>query len=366
MTVASGRSRINKMSQVVCTGITKRYGNAGALSGVDLTVNDGEFLVLLGPSGCGKSTLLRIIAGIDGQDAGSVAIGGDVVDNVHPRDRNVAMVFQNYALYPLMTVRENLAFNLKIRKIPPADANARIMEVAHTLGLEEYLERRPSQLSGGQRQRVAMGRAMVRNPRVFLFDEPLSNLDARLRAKMRSEIKSLHAFLHTTTIYVTHDQIEAMTMGDRIAVMKDGGIEQIGTPQQIYFEPANLYVATFVGAPEMNIFRGKCEGASCIVNDTKFPLPSGAPRGGDVLYCVRPHDLEAANKGEEGALSAIVELVEPTGGFLIVHANVGGEKIVMQIPHDGASSPAPGENFYFRIDSRKTHLFAPETGMRLL
>ena len=354
------------MSQVVCTGITKRYGDAGALSGVDLTVNDGEFLVLLGPSGCGKSTLLRIIAGIDGQDEGSVAIGGAVVDNVHPRDRNVAMVFQNYALYPLMTVRENLAFNLKIRKTPPSEASARILEVARILGLEEYLERRPAQLSGGQRQRVAMGRAMVRNPRVFLFDEPLSNLDARLRAKMRSEIKSLHASLHTTTVYVTHDQIEAMTMGDRIAVMKNGVIEQIGTPQQIYFEPANLYVATFVGAPEINIFRGRCDGAHCIVGGARFPLPAGAPRDGEVLYCVRPHDLEVAGKEEDGALSAVVELVEPTGGFLIVHAAVGGAKIVLQIPHDNASSPALGKDFWFRAASDKIHLFAPETGMRLL
>jgi len=355
------------MSQVICRDISKSYAHVGVLNRVNLEVHEGEFLVMLGPSGCGKSTLLRIIAGLERQDGGSIRIGGRAVDDMHPRERDVAMVFQNYALYPLMSVYENLAFSLKIRKLPAADIDRRVREVAGILGLEQHFNHRPAQLSGGQRQRVAMGRAMVRNPRVFLFDEPLSNLDARLRSKVRGEIKSLHLALSTTTIYVTHDQIEALTMGDRIMVMKNGGIEQIGTPDEVYLSPANRYVATFIGSPEINILAGVVDGDSCVIDGRKFPLPAGAPTAGKALYGVRPHDLMlAAGAGEESMpVAATVEFTEPTGGAVIVHAALGEQKIVLQISHDDGRALAPGDTFRFTVNPRKIHLFDPHTERRI-
>ena len=353
------------MSRVVCRNISKRFGAVEVLRGVDLEIESGEFLVMLGPSGCGKSTLLRIIAGIENQNGGSVSIDDEVVDAVHPRERDVAMVFQNYALYPLMTARQNLAFALKIRKTPTAEIDRRVNEVAHILGLEEHLERRPAQLSGGQRQRVAMGRAMMRNPRVFLFDEPLSNLDARLRTKMRAEIKSLQIALRATAIYVTHDQIEAMTMGDRIVVMADGGIEQIGSPDEIYSAPVNLYVASFIGSPEINILRGVCDNGACAIEGARLPLPPGAPATGDILYCARPHDLAPAAADEEGSFAARVDFFEPTGAAHIVHARVGAQKIVMQTEADDKPPPRPGEEIRLRIKSERAHLFDPQSQRRL-
>ncbi len=321
---------------------------------------------MLGPSGCGKSTLLRIIAGLEKQDSGNVLIGDRNVDNVHPRERDVAMVFQNYALYPLMTVYENLAFSLKIRKMMAPDIDKRVREVGYTLGLEKHFNHRPGQLSGGQRQRVAMGRAMVRNPRVFLFDEPLSNLDARLRTKVRGEIKSLHLSLSTTTIYVTHDQIEAMTMGDRIMVMKDGGIEQIGTPDQVYLSPANLYVAAFIGSPEINILKGVIKDGVCVIDEQKFPLPAGPMPTGEILYCVRPHDLMLATGSEAAQISATVELIEPTGSGIIVHATTtGGQKIVLQISYDDGKVLSPGRPFSFCVNTSKIHLFNPQTESKI-
>lgn len=352
------------MARVVCRKISKRFGAAEVLRGVDLDVANGEFLVMLGPSGCGKSTLLRIIAGIESQDAGSVSIGDRIVDAVHPRERDVAMVFQNYALYPLMTARQNLAFGLKIRKTPAAEIDRRVDEVARVLGLEEHLERRPAQLSGGQRQRVAMGRAMMRDPQAFLFDEPLSNLDARLRTKMRAEIKSLHLSLDATTIYVTHDQIEAMTMGDRIVVMADGGIEQIGSPDEIYSAPVNLYVASFIGSPEINILRGVCGGGVCAIESARLPSPPGAPAAGEVLYCVRPHDFEPAADGEEASFAARVDFVEPTGAAHIVHARLGAQSVVAQTVADG-EPPRRGEEIRLRVKRGRAHLFDPQSKRRL-
>lgn len=354
------------MSQVICRDIRKSYASAAVLNRVNLEVTEGEFLVMLGPSGCGKSTLLRIIAGLERQDAGSILIGGRAVDGVHPRERDVAMVFQNYALYPLMSVYENLAFSLKIRKLPAADIDRRVREVAGILGLERHFDHRPGQLSGGQRQRVAMGRAMVRNPRVFLFDEPLSNLDARLRSKVRGEIKSLHLSLSTTTIYVTHDQIEALTMGDRIMVMKNGGIEQIGTPDEVYLAPANRYVATFIGSPEINILEGVIDGGGvCAIDGRRFPPPAGGAPAGKVLYGIRPHDLRLAAGGETPAIPATVEFTEPTGGAVIVHAGLGEQKIVLQISHDEGRALAPGDAFHFAVNTGKIHLFDPQTERRI-
>ena len=352
------------MSQVICRNISKRYGSAGILNRVNLEVAEGEFLVMLGPSGCGKSTLLRIIAGLERQDAGNILIGGRPVDHIHPRERDVAMVFQNYALYPLMSVYENLAFSLKIRKLPAADIDRRVRKVAGILGLEQHFNHRPAQLSGGQRQRVAMGRAMVRNPRVFLFDEPLSNLDARLRSKVRGEIKSLHLSLSTTTIYVTHDQIEALTMGDRIMIMKNGGIEQIGTPDEVYRSPANRYVATFIGSPEINILEGIVDGGTCAIGGRAFPLPAGPKPSGKILYGVRPHDLMVAAGGAT-PIAAAVEFTEPTGGAIIVHASLGEQKIVLQISHDEGKALAPGDVLHFRVNPNKVHLFDPQTERRV-
>lgn len=359
------------MSQVICRDISKSYANVGVLNRVNLEVDEGEFLVMLGPSGCGKSTLLRIIAGLERQDSGSVHIGARAVDGVHPRERDVAMVFQNYALYPLMSVYENLAFSLKIRKLPAADIDRRVREVAGILGLERHFNHRPAQLSGGQRQRVAMGRAMVRNPRVFLFDEPLSNLDARLRSKVRGEIKSLHLSLSTTTIYVTHDQIEALTMGDRIMVMKDGGIEQIGTPDEVYLAPANRYVATFIGSPEINILDGVIDGGDekvCIIDGRKFPLPAGAAPVGKILYGIRPHDLmlSAAVAGDALPIAATVEFTEPTGGAVIVHAKLGEQTIILQIAHDEGQTLAPGDAINLAVNPGRIHLFDPSSERRII
>lgn len=352
------------MAQVVCSQISKSFGTAKVLNRVDLQVEDGEFVVILGPSGCGKSTLLRIISGIEHQDGGTISIGGDLVDNVHPRERNLAMVFQNYALYPLMNVFDNMAFSQRIRKRNADEIRSHIEEVAATLGLTEHLDKRPGELSGGQRQRVAMGRAMVRNPRVFLFDEPLSNLDARLRAKMRAEIKALHIALKTTTIYVTHDQIEAMTMGDRIAVMRNSVIVQLGTPSQIYEQPINLHVATFIGSPEINVLRAQVVAGKCQLNGMALPLPHPVPDG-EVTYCIRPHNLKLAVAGGTDTLVAKIDFVEPTGNYGIVHATLSGVKIVLQVGADELQGLHDGETFHLQLNPSKVLLFHTSTEERL-
>ena len=303
------------MASVSVTNVRKSYGHFEVLHGVGIDIQDGEFVILVGPSGCGKSTLLRMIAGLEEISGGTISIGSKVVNNVAPKERDIAMVFQSYALYPHLTVEANMGFSLKLAKAPKEQIRKRVLDAAQILGLEPLLDRYPRNLSGGQRQRVAMGRAIVRNPQVFLFDEPLSNLDAKLRVQMRSEIKQLHQRLKTTTIYVTHDQVEAMTMADRIVVMRDGFVEQIGSPLDLYDRPANLFVAGFIGSPGMNLIRGRVSssGPLAFIADGggELPLPAGATleRGSKIIYGIRPEHLTIGH----GPVTAEVVLIEPTG-----------------------------------------------------
>jgi ABC-type sugar transport system ATPase subunit len=335
------------MARVSLGGITKRWPDGTlAVREVSLEIRDGEFMVLVGPSGCGKSTLLRIVAGLEEATAGSVAIDGEVVDTLEPRERDVAMVFQSYALYPHMTVRNNLAFPLRIAKHPRSFIRDRVGAVADLLGLDAFLDRKPRALSGGQMQRVALGRALVRDPQVFLFDEPLSNLDARLRTEMRAELKALHRTLGTTMVYVTHDQVEAMTLGDRIAVMNEGSLQQVATPLEAWNRPANRFVAGFLGSPPMNVVSGA---AADVLR------PAGAPAGCSVGF--RP---EAATLG--GGVESEVELVEALGSTALVHLKMAGEKIVVataerELPEGGTAR--------FRVSAEDLHLFDGETGVRL-
>ncbi|WP_426958356.1 ABC transporter ATP-binding protein [Muricoccus radiodurans] len=352
------------MASVGIRGVRKSFGSTPILHGVDVEIADGEFCVLVGPSGCGKSTLLRMIAGLENISGGEIIIGNRVVNNVPPKDRDIAMVFQNYALYPHMTVRENMAFSLKLAKAPADVKEAEVGRAARILGLESLLDRYPRQLSGGQRQRVAMGRAIVRNPQVFLFDEPLSNLDAKLRVHMRTEMKDLHQRLRVTTIYVTHDQIEAMTMADKIVVMNAGRVEQIGAPLELYDRPANLFVAGFIGSPAMNLVRGRVSGGGFHTNGANgagWPLPPGltAAEGREVIYGIRPEHLTLDPAG----LPATVQLVEPTGSETQVMLRVG------ETPLTGAFrervTARPGEMLPVRPDGGLVHLFDAETGRRL-
>lgn len=295
------------MANVELKQVVKRYGKVEVVPGIDLEIHDSEFIVLVGPSGCGKSTVLRMVAGLEQITSGEIYIGGQMVNSMSPKDRNVAMVFQNYALYPHMTVRENMEFSLKMRGHDREDVEARLEEVSRILELSPYLERKPSELSGGQRQRVAMGRAMVRNPDVFLFDEPLSNLDAQLRTQMRMELRKMHLRLKTTTIYVTHDQIEAMTLADRIVILKDGAIQQVGTPIEVFEKPANVFVAKFIGNPPMNILEGTyrvIDGKRCVVaGKSTFPVVDGKAEsladGASVLVGLRPDSIKMGNGTEK-------------------------------------------------------------------
>src|SRR3982751_2858013 len=319
------------MAQVNLRKLVKHYDETPAVRGIDLDIPDREFVGLVGPSGCGKTTTLRMIAGLEDITDGEVVIGGDVVNDVPPKDRDIAMVFQNYALYPHMTVHENMSFGLRLKKVPKDEISRRVQAVAAILGIGELLDRKPKQLSGGQRQRVAMGRAIVRNPKVFLFDEPLSNLDAKLRVHMRAEIKALHQRLKTTPVYVTHDQIEAMTMADRIVVMHDGMVEQIGTPLELFDRPGNLFVAQFIGSPSMNVLTGtvhKSDGRQGgDAQDAPGPLPAGlvnVAHGQSVSYGIRPGDLELG--GGDGAIAAQVIVVEPTGAETELLLQVGTER----------------------------------------
>src|SRR5262249_45516844 len=287
------------MASVAIRDVRKAFGATAVIHGVDISIRDGEFVVLVGPSGCGKSTLLRMIAGLENITAGEIRIGNRIVNQVPPKERDVAMVFQNYALYPHMTVAANMGFSLKLRGTARGEIDKRVARAAEILGLTPYLERFPRQLSGGQRQGVAMGRAIVRAPKVFLFDEPLSNLDAKLRVAMRTEIKALHQRLQTTTVYVTHDQIEAMTMADKIVVMHDGIVEQIGEPLDLYDRPANLFVAGFIGSPAMNFFKGRVEGGRFVADSgVSLPIANGAAaNGGRASYGIRPEHLHVADDG---------------------------------------------------------------------
>jgi multiple sugar transport system ATP-binding protein len=354
------------MAAVEIRGARKRFGKTEVLHGVDVSIADGEFVVLVGPSGCGKSTLLRMIAGLEEISAGEIAIGGKVVNRTPPKERDIAMVFQNYALYPHMTVRENMAFALRLARASDAVVEEQVGKAARILGLGELLDRYPRQLSGGQRQRVAMGRAIVRDPRVFLFDEPLSNLDAKLRVQMRSEIKELHQRLATTSVYVTHDQIEAMTMADRIVVMNDGRVEQIGAPLELYDRPANLFVAGFIGSPAMNFLRGvhhkAGSGAAVELTDgTRLGVPGLRASDGQAVVCgVRPEHLELVR---EGGVPAEVVVVEPTGADTQLVTRVAGAQFlaVFRERHDFR----PGQTVRFAPDPHKTHFFDAETGSRI-
>ncbi len=358
------------MASVEIRKVDKMFGSTQVLFGVDIDIADGEFVVLVGPSGCGKSTLLRMIAGLEEVTRGEILIGGRVVNNVPPKDRDIAMVFQNYALYPHMTVRENMAFSLKLAKAPRSVIEERVGRAAQILGLTELLDRYPRQLSGGQRQRVAMGRAIVRDPQVFLFDEPLSNLDAKLRVQMRTEIKALHQRLQTTAVYVTHDQIEAMTMADRIVVMQLGRVEQIGAPLELYDRPANLFVAGFIGSPAMNFFDAtlRREGGTPVAvakDGTVLPLPPDAPGedGREIVYGIRPEHLELAGEAGVHAIPARVEVVEPTGAEILVVVTIAGQEA--QVLFRERHPFRPGEMLQLAPRLQQVHLFDRRTGRRL-
>ena len=354
------------MASVTIRDVKKAFGTTQVIHGVNISIADGEFVVLVGPSGCGKSTLLRMIAGLENITGGEIRIGDRVVNNVPPKERDIAMVFQNYALYPHMTVADNMGFSLKLRGAPKAEIDQRVNRAAAILGLKPLLLLRyPRQLSGGQRQRVAMGRAIVRDPQVFLFDEPLSNLDAKLRVAMRTEIKELHQRLKTTTVYVTHDQIEAMTMADKIVVMHDGIVEQIGTPLDLYDKPGNLFVAGFIGSPAMNFLHGKVKvnGAAGFEgpNGVKLPL-SAAPVASDgrpAVYGIRPEHFTIADDGAE----AEIVVVEPTGSETQVFAKLGGEEVVAVFRERHKFEP--GDRIRLKPDPTLVHLFDEATGARL-
>jgi multiple sugar transport system ATP-binding protein len=353
------------MASVQIRDVRKSFAGFEVLHGVSIPIEDGEFVVLVGPSGCGKSTLLRMLAGLENITSGTISIGERVVNHVHPKERDIAMVFQNYALYPHMTVADNMGFSMKLRGDRKADIASRVNKAAEILDLTPLLDRYPRQLSGGQRQRVAMGRAIVRDPQVFLFDEPLSNLDAKLRVAMRTEIKELHQRLKTTTVYVTHDQIEAMTMADKIVVMHDGIVEQMGAPLELYDRPVNQFVAGFIGSPAMNFIDGKVVGGAApaveTANGIRLPLAS-APAGAEgrpVVYGVRPEHLERADDG----VVAEVVVVEPTGSETQVVARLGSKDIIAVFRD--RQQVRPGENIRLRPRPSAVHLFDKDTGRRL-
>jgi multiple sugar transport system ATP-binding protein len=348
------------MAQVVLVGIGKRFGDVEVLKPLDLEISDGEFLVLLGPSGCGKSTTLRIIAGLETPSEGKLVIGDRDVTKLAPKDRDVAMVFQSYALYPHLSVRENLMFGLKVRGTPKAESEKLISDVSAMLGLEQLLERKPKELSGGQRQRVAMGRAIVRRPKVFLFDEPLSNLDAALRTQMRAEIASLHRRLGITTVYVTHDQVEAMTLASRIVILHQGVVQQIGRPMEVYARPANAFVGRFLGAPAMNQIAGEVKtGPIFTCPGFEVPLPSKASEhvGKSVVIGVRPQSLLLVN---DGPIKGIVEIVEPTGGESFIRLKVGEHHLTARV--EGTPGLDLGSDVALTIDPSAVHLFASRSG----
>jgi multiple sugar transport system ATP-binding protein len=353
------------MASVDVVDVRKAYGNQEVIHGVSVGISDGEFVILVGPSGCGKSTLLRMIAGLEPITSGDIRIGERVVNDLPPKDRDIAMVFQSYALYPHKTVAENMGFALKMRHAPKAEIETRVRRAAEILDLVPYLGRYPRQLSGGQRQRVAMGRAIVRDPAVFLFDEPLSNLDAKLRVQMRAEIKELHQRLKTTTVYVTHDQVEAMTMADRIVVMHDGIVEQSGSPLELYDRPANIFVAGFIGSPAMNLLKGKIKlnGKASFVTEDGVDLPlTEAPKGSDgrpAIYGIRPEHFSLGGKD----IKAEVSVIEPTGSETQVFAKIGAQKIVGVFRERVAVKP--GEALPMVPDANSVHLFDKETGLRL-
>ena len=367
------------MSALTIRDLSKRFGPVEVLQGINLEIASGEFTVLVGPSGCGKSTLLNIIAGLERQTSGNVEIGDRIVDDIAPKDRDIAMVFQSYALYPSMTVRQNITFGMECRNVPRPQRDEAVARVARLLQIEALLDRKPGQLSGGQRQRVAMGRALVRDPLLFLFDEPLSNLDAQLRAEMRLEIKQLHQRLGSTIVYVTHDQIEAMTLATRIAVMRQGVVQQFADPETVYNRPANLFVARFMGAPPMNTLEARLEagagGAVAVVGQAetaiRMPVPAGAESwiGREVVLGIRPECIAEPTRqfgdvpGATMTICAGVEMIEPTGAETIVVLRLGEARALARVSPDVAYRA--GEAARFAVDTRKISLFDPATGDRI-
>ncbi|CAH0528715.1 ABC transporter ATP-binding protein [Vibrio hippocampi] len=358
------------MSGVQLNNIVKAYGDVSVVHGINLEVKSKEFIVLVGPSGCGKSTTLRMLAGLEEITGGEIQIEDRVVNNVAPKDRDVAMVFQNYALYPHLSVADNIAFGLKIRKVPKPEIKKAVADVAEILGLTKLLDRRPADLSGGQRQRVAMGRAIVRHPKVFLFDEPLSNLDAKLRTQMRAEIKRLHSRLGVTSVYVTHDQVEAMTLADRIVVMSDGRIEQIGTPMELFNSPVNTFVATFIGSPPMNLidavaekredgWYGVFDGIHC-----KLPDVAGIEDGAQIIVGIRPEYTDLQPQDNASTIPVNIDLVETLGSEALLHTQFNGKPFVVKAETHGRIDHLQHvENFYFTVDA--ITVFNKETGMAL-
>ena len=344
------------MADVKIAEVRKSYGAVEVIHGLDVDIADGEFVALVGPSGCGKSTLLRMIAGLEPIDSGTIAIGDRVVNNLPPSERDIAMVFQTYALYPHKSVAENMGFALKVAKADKSEIKERVQKAAEILGLTDLLDRKPRHLSGGQRQRVAMGRAIVRDPQVFLFDEPLSNLDAKLRIQMRTEIKELHQRLKTTTVFVTHDQIEAMTLADRIVVMQGGQIEQVGSPLELYDNPANVFVATFIGAPSMNLLDGKSSAGQVTVGGMSFDGPEGEQ---DVSVGIRPEHLILADKG----IAMEVKVVEPTGSETMVFLRFE-DKDVTAVFRERHAFEA-GQVIHLQPDPAHLHFFDAQNGKRL-
>ncbi len=354
------------MSGVNLDGVVKRYGALQVVHGIDLNVAEKEFVVLVGPSGCGKSTTLRMIAGLEEISDGSVSIDGRIVNRIAPKDRDVAMVFQNYALYPHLSVAENMAFGLRIRRVPKAEVTQTINETANILGLTDYLTRRPADLSGGQRQRVAMGRAIVREPKVFLFDEPLSNLDAKLRTQMRAEIKRLHNRLGATSVYVTHDQVEAMTLADRIVVMNDGRIEQVGTPMELFNNPANTFVAGFLGSPPMNQVKARLSESGVQIGDTEIAIPGhiNGHAGRDVIMGIRPEHVSLSPAETTSSLPIELDLVEPLGSEALLHTRYGDNQLVFKAETNGDISHLSGVK-EVHVSGELIKIFDAETGRAL-
>jgi multiple sugar transport system ATP-binding protein len=353
------------MGALTISNVRKSFGNVEILKGIDIEIDAGEFLILVGPSGCGKSTLLNMIAGLDSPSAGTISIGERDVTNLPPKDRDIAMVFQSYALYPNMNVAQNIAFGLEMRKVPRPQREAAVQRVAKILQIERLLDRKPGQLSGGQRQRVAMGRALARDPKLFLFDEPLSNLDAKLRVEMRAEIKLLHQRTHVTTVYVTHDQVEAMTLGDRIAVMKEGTVQQFGSPDDIYARPATRFVAEFIGSPAMNMIAATREGSAVAAQGVALPLDAArrpaldGQGAGGLIYGLRPESLRLADDG----LAGRIRMTEPTGPETYATVETAVGTLTLRVP--GLLAAKVDDSVRVAWSPEAVHLFDATTERRL-
>ena len=349
------------MATIKLEDLVKTYGDVEVLHDLNGNIQDGEFVVVVGPSGCGKSTLLRMIAGLEKITSGKISIGDKIVNDLEPADRDIAMVFQNYALYPHMSVRQNMGYGLKIRKIDKQEIERRVLEAAEILGISEYLDRKPRQLSGGQRQRVAMGRAIVRDPQVFLFDEPLSNLDAKLRVQMRLEIRKLQKRLKVTSIYVTHDQVEAMTLGDRLMVLNDGVVEQFGTPIELYDNPETIFVAGFIGSPSMNFIPAECSEKSIFLCNGQ-EIKKSLKYKGQVSIGIRPEHLQEDKKGN---IRIVVQMVEQLGSNSLLHGNLQDTDIDIVASLSGHVTAETGSIVSFSADETNIHVFNPETEKRL-